>query len=58
MDKKYCEYQFDFENVKSWKLVSHTGIPFYNIAFIHQRARRKTSINKRGLKSELKKSRA
>lgn len=32
--KKYCDfYQFDYENVKSWKLVSHTGIPFYNIAF-------------------------
>jgi len=32
--KKYCEfYKFDYDTVKSWKLVSHTGVPFYNIAF-------------------------
>jgi hypothetical protein len=48
--------QFDFENVKSWKLVSHTGIPFYNIFFIHQRARRKQlSINKKVFKIRIKK---
>lgn len=30
----YCtHYSLDFEKVKSWKLVSHTGIPYYNIAF-------------------------
>lgn len=31
---QYCEfYGFDYDTVKSWKLVSHTGIPYYNIAF-------------------------
>ena len=30
----YCDfYKFDYDTVKSWKLVSHTGTPFYNIAF-------------------------
>jgi len=30
----YCDfYGFDYATVKSWKLVSHTGTPFYNIAF-------------------------
>jgi len=30
----YCAfYQLDFDKVKSFKLVSHTGTPFYNIAF-------------------------
>lgn len=30
----YCEhYNLDIDKIKSWKLVSHTGIPFYNIAF-------------------------
>jgi len=32
--KKYCNhYGLDFEKVRSFKLVSHTGVPFYNIAF-------------------------
>lgn len=32
--EKYCKhYNLDFEKVRSFKLVSHTGIPFYNIAF-------------------------
>src|SRR5690606_14433435 len=31
--KEYCEhYGIDFEDVRSYKLVSHTGIPYYNIA--------------------------
>jgi len=31
---QYCEfYGFDYDTVKSWKLVSHTGTPYYNIAF-------------------------
>jgi len=30
----YCKhYGLDFDKVRSFKLVSHTGIPFYNIAF-------------------------
>jgi hypothetical protein len=30
----YCKhYSLDYDKVKSWKLVSHTGVPFYNIAF-------------------------
>jgi hypothetical protein len=30
----YCKfYQLDFDKVKSFKLVSHTGTPYYNIAF-------------------------
>ena len=30
----YCKYYgLDFDKVRSFKLVSHTGIPFYNIAF-------------------------
>jgi predicted phosphodiesterase len=30
----YCKhYGLDFEKVRSFKLVSHTGTPFYNIAF-------------------------
>ena len=30
----YCRYYgLDFDKVRSFKLVSHTGIPFYNIAF-------------------------
>jgi len=32
--EKYCSYyQLDFDKVKSFKLVSHTGTPYYNIAF-------------------------
>jgi len=32
--EKYCQfYQLDFDKVKSFKLVSHTGTPYYNIAF-------------------------
>ncbi len=32
--KEYCDnYGLDFKMAKSWKLVSHTGTPFYNIAF-------------------------
>lgn len=32
--ERYCEfYGLDFEKIRSFKLVSHTGIPFYNIAF-------------------------
>lgn len=31
--REYCEhYGIDFEDVRSYKLVSHTGIPYYNIA--------------------------
>ena len=31
---EYCEkYNLPIENVRSYKLVSHTGIPFYNIQF-------------------------
>lgn len=30
----YCKYwKLDFDKVKSFKLVSHTGIPYYNIVF-------------------------
>ena len=30
----YCKYYgLDFDKVRSFKLVSHTGVPFYNIAF-------------------------
>jgi predicted phosphodiesterase len=56
--KKYCEYyQFDFENVKSWKLVSHTGIPFYNIAFYSPEEQEESNYQliKEVLKAELKK---
>jgi len=32
--KEFCEhYKLEIDKIKSWKLVSHTGIPFYNIAF-------------------------
>lgn len=32
--EEYCEYYgLEFEKVRSYKLVSHTGTPFYNIAF-------------------------
>lgn len=32
--ESYCEfYNLDFEKVKSYKLVSHTGIPYFNVAF-------------------------
>jgi uncharacterized protein YnzC (UPF0291/DUF896 family) len=32
--EEYCKhYGLDLDKIKSWKLVSHTGIPFYNIAF-------------------------
>ncbi len=32
--KEYCiHYGFSYENVRSYKLVTHTGIPYYNIAF-------------------------
>ena len=31
---EYCEkYNLPIDNVRSYKLVSHTGIPFYNIQF-------------------------
>jgi UDP-2,3-diacylglucosamine pyrophosphatase LpxH len=56
--KKYCEYyQFDFDNVKSWKLVSHTGIPFYNIAFYSSEEQEESNYQliKEVLKAELKK---
>lgn len=30
----YCKYwKLDFDKVKSFKLVSHTGVPYYNIVF-------------------------
>lgn len=32
--EEYCKkYNLPFEHVSSWKLVSHTGTPFYNIVF-------------------------
>ena len=32
--EEYCIYhRFEFDKVHSYKLVSHTGIPYYNIAF-------------------------
>lgn len=32
--EEYCEYYgLDIDKIKSWKLVSHTGVPFYNVAF-------------------------
>jgi hypothetical protein len=37
---EYCEfYGFDRNTVKSWKLVTHTGTPYYNIAFYEQSER-------------------
>jgi len=56
--KKYCEfYKFDYDTVKSWKLVSHTGIPFYNIAFYSSEEQEETNYQliKEILKAELKK---
>lgn len=56
--KKYCEfYKFDYENVKSWKLVSHTGIPFYNIAFYSSEEQEESNYQliKQILKAELTK---
>lgn len=56
--KKYCEfYKFDYETVKSWKLVSHTGIPFYNIAFYSSDEQEESNYQliKEILKAELKK---
>jgi len=32
--KRYCEfYKLPFDNIISYKLVSHTGVPFYNVLF-------------------------
>jgi len=32
--KEFCShYGQDYDKLKSWKLVSHTGVPYYNIAF-------------------------
>jgi len=32
--KEYCEkYNLPFEHISSWKAVTHTGTPFYNIVF-------------------------
>jgi len=56
--KKYCEfYKFDYDSVKSWKLVSHTGVPFYNIAFYSSDEQEESNYQliKEILKSELKK---
>lgn len=31
---EYCKYyKLNKDKIRSWKLVSHTGVPFYNIAF-------------------------
>lgn len=35
--QKYCEYYgLDFEKVKNYKLISHSGTPFYNIVFYEE----------------------
>jgi hypothetical protein len=42
----YCKhYGLDFEKVRSFKLVSHTGIPFYNIAFYESETEEKKEID-------------
>jgi hypothetical protein len=35
--QKYCDYYgLDFEKVKNYKLISHSGTPFYNIVFYEE----------------------
>lgn len=35
--KEYCkEYGLDYDNVKSFKSITHTGTPYYNIVFYEQ----------------------
>lgn len=43
---KYCEYyNLPRKDITSWKLVSHTGKPFYNIAFREQVEKLKEEID-------------
>jgi len=42
----YCKhYGLDFDKVRSFKLVSHTGIPFYNIAFYEEQTENHLNID-------------
>src|SRR5690606_25999017 len=35
--QEYCEYYgLDFEKVKNYKLISHSGTPFYNVVFYEE----------------------
>lgn len=35
--KEYCEYyDYDYDNIKSYKSVTHSGIPYYNIQFYEE----------------------
>lgn len=57
--ERYCSYyNLDYDKVKSFKLVSHTGIPFYNIAFFESVIESQLSEEelKSIIKSELEKN--
>jgi hypothetical protein len=56
--EKYCEfYGLDFSKIRSYKLISHSGTPFYNVVFFEEEIESLVSIEElkdiieKGLKS-------
>jgi hypothetical protein len=50
----YCQHWgLDFDKVRSFKLVTHTGIPFYNIAFYESEEQKENQIDFTNIFKEL-----